>query len=241
MKPHVLIITGDGINCEQETARAFAAAGAVSNIVHAETLLNQPELLKTHQILVFPGGFAYGDELGSGKVLGLKLENKLQEPIREFLAKNGLILGICNGFQMLVKMGLLPFADFQFKVTLTHNSKDAAPFGFQDRHVTMKVNPSPSVWLKGLEGHELRVPIRHGEGRLLIRDSETEKQLTAQKLNCLTYTENVNGSWQNCAGLTDPSGRILGLMPHPEVFFSEDSIFTANQKIFKNAVEAANL
>lgn len=231
--PQVMILWGDGINCEHESLRAIERSGGQGKLVHIHDFLNDPDQLLNYQMLVFPGGFSFGDELGSGKVLALKLKKYTETSISTFLTKGGLILGICNGFQVLTQLGLLPFADFKQSVTLTHNE----PHGFQDRHVQMTVESNPSYFLKDMTGKTLEVPIRHGEGRLVCNSTETEGKIKGLKLAALQYTKNVNGSLLNIAGLTDPSGQILGLMPHPEVFFDDHAASIQNKQIFDNAIQ----
>jgi phosphoribosylformylglycinamidine synthase len=187
-------------------------------------------------ILNFPGGFSFGDDLGSGVVLANKLRYRqtgasgrtLLDDIRQFIADGKYVLGICNGFQVLVKLGLLPNlgGDVTPEVTLTHNASGR----YEDRWVTLRVNPAASTpFLKGIDTME--VPVRHGEGRLVVPDAATARAIEAAGLNCLSYIDangdgtsqyplNPNGAALNCAGLTDPTGQVFGLMPHPEAFLS---------------------
>ncbi len=233
-KVRVLILWGYGINCEQETHFVFQRVGASSEIVHLSEIFSGEKSLKDYHILCFPGGFLDGDHLGSAQAcahrfryLKIRGQRSLWDELLHFLSKGGLILGICNGFQLLVKMGLLPGGDLlgQRRCTLTHN--DSAKF--EDRWVHLRVPPqTPCVFLKGLS--ELYLPVRHGEGKFipenlsLLEDLKKKGQIALQYIHPLTkeptqeYPYNPNGSIEAVAGLSDPTGRIFGLMPHPEAF-----------------------
>ncbi|TGD81589.1 phosphoribosylformylglycinamidine synthase subunit PurQ [Hymenobacter wooponensis] len=230
-----LILTGFGINCEEEFAAAYKLAGAEPTIVHLNQVLHGHVSIHDYDILNFPGGFSFGDDLGSGVVLANKLRYRknaegrtLLDDIKQFIANGKFVMGICNGFQVLVKLGLLPnlSGNVTPEVTLTHNASGR----YEDRWVRLKVNPkSNSPFLKGIDSME--VPVRHGEGRLIIKGEETLAEIEARALNCLAYTDfdgsptdvyphNPNGADLNCAGLTDTTGQVFGLMPHPEAFLS---------------------
>lgn len=212
MKPNFLILCGDGINCERETARAFEIAGAGARIVHINDVLEAPRMLRDFQGLAIPGGFSFGDELGSGQIMALKIRHKLGDAFFDFVAAGKPVIGICNGFQVLVKLGLLPFPKtLDRALALAPNLGG----GFIDRWVTLDVNQkSVCRWTEGLE--KLELPIRHGEGRIVFKDEKLYAQLQAAGQIPLTYTEDVNGSHGRIAGLCDASGMVLGLMPHPE-------------------------
>ena len=231
-----LVLTGFGINCEEEFAAAYHLAGAEATIVHFNQVLHGQVSIHDFDILNFPGGFSFGDDLGSGVVLANKLRYRqtsadgrtLLDDIRQFIADGKFVLGICNGFQVLVKLGLLPNlgGDVTPEVTLTHNASGR----YEDRWVTLRVNPASSTpFLKGID--KLEVPVRHGEGRLVVPDDATRAAIEAAGLNCLSYIDangdgtseyplNPNGADLNCAGLTDPTGQVFGLMPHPEAFLA---------------------
>ncbi|OUJ75847.1 phosphoribosylformylglycinamidine synthase subunit PurQ [Hymenobacter crusticola] len=230
-----LILTGFGINCEEEFAAAYRLAGAEATIVHLNQVLLGHVSIHDYDILNFPGGFSFGDDLGSGVVLANKLRYRqtpsgrtLLDDIKEFIANGKFVMGICNGFQVLVKLGLLPnlSGNVTPEVTLTHNASGR----YEDRWVRLKVNPNAHTpFLKGIDTME--VPVRHGEGRLVISGADTLAQIQDKALNCLTYIgyddsptdvypHNPNGADLNCAGLTDPTGQVFGLMPHPEAFLS---------------------
>ena len=230
-----LIITGFGINCEEEMAAAYKIAGAESEIVHLNDILLGKKSIHNFDILNFPGGFSFGDDLGSGKVLANKMKfKKLQsgklflDDLKDFIASGKYIFGICNGFQFLVKMGLLPDVakNFNQEVTLTKNNSAK----YEDRWVWCKVNEnSNSPFLTGIE--KIQVPVRHGEGKLIIKNEEIKKVIIENNLNCLSYCDengsetaeypqNPNGSDLNCAAITNESGQVFGMMPHPEAFLS---------------------
>ncbi|HEY3446739.1 MAG TPA: phosphoribosylformylglycinamidine synthase subunit PurQ [Myxococcales bacterium] len=226
-----LVVTGFGINCEEEMAAGFRLAGAEATIAHLNELFLGRVSLGDFRILALPGGFSFGDDLGSGKVLANKLRFKkgaagapLFDAIRDFLKGGGHVLGVCNGFQALVKLGLLPNVggNFEQEVTLARNDSGR----FEDRWCEVRVNgASRSPVLKGLE--RLRLPVRHGEGKLVVRDEAIRKAITRRALSGMAYCdeqgeptqrypENPNGAELACAALSDPSGQVFGLMPHPE-------------------------
>ncbi len=230
-----LIITGYGINCEEEIAAAYKLADAEAEIVHLNDIFLGKCSIHDYDVLNFPGGFSFGDDLGSGKVLSNKMKfKKLKsgklffDDIKDFLNEGKFILGVCNGFQFLVKMGLLPNvnSDFEQEVTLTGNNSGK----FEDRWVYIKANKnSKTPFLKGIE--KIYLPVRHGEGKLIIKNEKIKAEIIENNLNCLTYCDedgnetseypqNPNGSDLNCAGLTNESGQIFGMMPHPEAFLS---------------------
>jgi phosphoribosylformylglycinamidine synthase len=209
-------VTGHGINAHIELAKAFERAGAQVGLIHLDELLTAPERLGAVEILAIPGGFSYGDHLGSGKVLAWRLRRGLGQAVSTLVSRGGLVLGVCNGFQVLVKSGLLPntVGNRRPEVSLIHNSEGA----FIDRWVRLRVEePSPSPWLQGLT--ELELPIRNGEGRFVFGNDETKSRLLETGCIALRYAEeNPNGSELDVAGICDTTGQILGLMPHPEAY-----------------------
>ncbi len=230
-----LIITGFGINCEVEMGAVYEHAGAESTIVHFNDILNGKYLLKDFDILNFPGGFSFGDDIASGKVMSNKIKYKRMsnghtfiEEIDQFLKDGKYIMGICNGFQMLVQLGLLPNIkqDYTPEVSLEKNNSGK----YEDRWVHCKVNPKVnSPFLTGLDLIDL--PVRHGEGKLKIKDDATQKAIVEQGLVALQYVDkngqvtdeyplNPNGADLSIAGLVNPSGQVFGLMPHPEAFMT---------------------
>lgn len=218
--PTALVLAGDGLNCERETAAALRQAGASTRIRHLSDLAGEAGPLAGVQILALPGGFSFGDEIGSGRILALKIGRMLGPSLGAFLQRGGLLIGICNGFQTLVHLGLLPGSNHP-PATLTANHPPAGePAGFINRWETLQVGSSRCIWTHGLEG-EAAMPIRHGEGRLTFGLNEADTRdvvagLEADGLVALRYARNVNGSDGRIAGLTDPTGQVLGLMPHPE-------------------------
>ena len=242
--PLFLVMAGDGINCERETAAALELAGASVKIVHINDLLEAPQMLAAVQGLAIPGGFSFGDELGSGQILALKIRHGLGDAFFRMVEDKKPIIGICNGFQVLVKLGILPFpSDSERKLALASNESGR----FIDRWVTLDVNAqSVCHWTKELPFDSFELPIRHGEGRIVFRKGQEDdmyQTLVEQGLIPLTYTEDVNGSYGRIAALTDPSGMVLGLMPHPEAFVSKITYRKTGQQsdgdgllIFKNIV-----
>ncbi len=218
---NVLILTGDGINCEEETALAFKELGAQTKIIHIADLIENKDELKKSHVLVLPGGFSFGDEIGSGQILALKLKYGLGDALKEFIEEKKLIIGICNGFQALVRLGFLP-RPFQKRVmTLTHNEQGH----FQNLWVDLNVTKSICVWTTDLMGEKISLPIRHGEGKIVFAGAKSEQHNAYEHLLekgqiALTYENNVNGSYEKIAGICDPSGLIFGLMPHPEAAIS---------------------
>lgn len=206
-----MILAGEGINCEEETGRAFLEAGIEPTVVFVQEWKRNPKLIHDYQILVLPGGFSYGDELHSGQILALDLKFSVGEELKHFIARKGLILGICNGFQILMKLGIFEESSDR-NMTLFHNES----FQFQNQWVTCEAPSSKCVWTKGLS--KIHLPVRHGEGRVIFKHNEKQsfEDLVAKGQVALTYDKDINGSYGRIAGLTDSSGQVLGLMPHPE-------------------------
>jgi phosphoribosylformylglycinamidine synthase I len=221
-KPKVIVLGGYGINCEQETVHAFRLAGAQADIVHINDLVDGRTNLVDYQILAFPGGFSYGDDTGSGNALAHRIKNHLWERVLAFVQGDRLAIGICNGFQIMVNLGLLPATggDYgQRQVALIHNTSAR----YLCRWVDLRVH-GDSPWLRGMD--TLSLPIAHGEGNFYA-PADVLGKLQDGGLVALTYAAgeicahldlepNPNGSLVDIAGLTDPTGRLLGLMPHPE-------------------------
>ncbi len=258
MKTNALILTGFGINCDGETAKAFVRAGAGADRMHLNDIAEAPSCLDRYQMLAVPGGFSFGDDIASGRILANRLRHKLGGPLKKFVQDGKLIIGICNGFQVLVKMGILPLFEGEFKqeVTLAWNNSCR----FENRWVNLKVDAQTQcVWLKGMD--TLEVPVRHGEGKFMTRDTATMDRLRAQGQIALRYADaagvlangvfpaNPNGAEDDIAGICDPSGRIFGLMPHPEAHVDATnhpqwtrkglSGEGAGLQVFRNAVEYA--
>ena len=215
--PRALVVTGHGINAELELLEVLRRAGAEPVAMHINDLVSDPSALGAFRLLALPGGFSFGDHLGSGKVLANLVRRRLGEALSAFTAAGNLTIGICNGFQVLAKAGILPntTGDAQPEVTLVHNADGR----FQDRWVRLVVNlRNPSPWLRGAPGL-VEFPIRHGEGRFLPAEPSVLTKLNLANQVAFRYQgRNPNGSADAIAGITDPTGRVLGLMPHPEAF-----------------------
>ncbi len=215
-KPTTLIVRSAGINCDQELAHAFELAGADTQIVHLNKLIEQPQLIDQAQIIGFPGGFSYGDDIAAGRILANKVRHQLLAPLQNAIERKTPIIGICNGFQVLAKLGLLPNIsgqDGKQIITLADNNTGR----FLDRWLPIQVNANANcIWTKDLGLIDL--PIANGEGRFVADSPETLTYLQENNLIALSYPQNPNGSDADIAGITDPTGLILGLMPHPERF-----------------------
>ena len=239
--PRICILRAPGTNCDRETAHAFEMAGGTADRVHLFRLLEDPQLLRQYQVLCIPGGFSYGDDIGAGVIFSRQLRGQLNDVMHEFLTADKLVLGICNGFQVILKAGLLmrrgidngAEARYEDKITLTWNNSGR----YTDRWVRLKVTSGNSVFLKEMD--ELEVPIAHAEGRVAVADESVLTELRAAQQISLCYWSdeaaslakqsgdptsigvlpepaNPNGAIANIAGLSDSTGRVLGLMPHPE-------------------------
>jgi phosphoribosylformylglycinamidine synthase len=220
-KPRALVLSGYGLNCEEETALAFVRAGALADIVHINDLIARKRSLGDYRILAFPGGFAYGDDTGAGNAYANRLRNNLWGEVRKFVEEGNLVIGICNGFQILANLGLLPnFGNsYERKIALLHN--DSARYTV--RWVDLAFFGS-SPWVKGLGA--MALPIAHGEGRLYAEEGVLE-EMNRKGMVAARYVKgeicetqglkhNPNGSLQDIAAITDESGRVFGIMPHPE-------------------------
>jgi len=227
----VLIPVGFGFNCEEETAAAFRMVGAEVDLVHLTDLFarRHPRPIPEYRVLAFVGGFSYGDHVGSGLVAATRVRAHLRDDLSALVGGGGRVLGICNGFQVLVRLGLLPGpdagpADFTPRAALTDNAR----LGYRDAWVRLAVDRrTTSPWTRGLSTLEL--PARHGEGRLVMESPEALDRLEHRGQVAFRYVdragqpteawpENPNGSAHGVAGITDATGRILGLMPHPDAF-----------------------
>lgn len=220
-----IVLRAAGINCDMETEHALELAGARAQRVHINRLIEKRKMLKKFQILVFPGGFSYGDDVAAGKILANQVVHHLSEPLRKFIKAGKLVLGICNGFQVLVKAGILPGLDSnngQEDVTITYNDSGK----FEDRWVYLAPQTDKCVFIEA--GRRIYLPIAHAEGKVVTRDGETLDKLKTAGHIAFKYVDengaegdfpvNPNGSMGSIAGLTDGTGRVLGLMPHPERF-----------------------
>ncbi|QDU57785.1 phosphoribosylformylglycinamidine synthase subunit PurQ [Aeoliella mucimassa] len=262
MSPRVLVLRAPGTNCDKETAFAFEQAGGTTRPAHVRELLDNPQLLNEHQVLAIPGGFSYGDDIASGRILGNQLRLRLAEALLEFRDAGKLVLGICNGFQVLMKTGLLDVDDAEGpQATLAWNNNGR----YEARWVKLGVAPGECVFLSGLD--EIELPVAHAEGKFVVRDQATLDALAASGRLVLRYTPvgepalataatmapavpypaNPNGACGDVAGICDTTGRVLGLMPHPErfLFAHQHPQWTRNgltgdgagMKLFENAVK----
>jgi phosphoribosylformylglycinamidine synthase len=254
MKPKALVLTGYGINCDYETQHAFNLVGADAKRVHINDIIDKMENLEDYQILAFPGGFSFGDDISSGKVLANKMKFNIFGDLQKFIDDGKVIIGICNGFQSMVKLGILPAFERNYKkqvTTLTFNDSGR----FEDRWVYLKINPkSRCIFTKNID--MLYLPVRHGEGKFVAKEIFLQKLnknnqvalwYVDEKGNLSGYPWNPNGSLENIAGICDGTGRIFGLMPHPEAYLykTNNPRWTREKlseegmgvKIFRNAVD----
>ncbi|MEZ4451208.1 MAG: phosphoribosylformylglycinamidine synthase subunit PurQ [Nannocystaceae bacterium] len=235
----VLVLTGYGLNCEAETEAAFTRLGASVDVRHVADVIDDGEgALRAYRILAFIGGFSFGDHIASGRVYANRLRFRLGDRLARFIDDRGLAIGLCNGFQTLVKLGALPALDrvagdglARQSVTLMHNDR----VGYRDAWVRLKADPaSPCLWTAGLGEAIVEVPSRHGEGKLVIGDPATAAAIDEGHLVPLRYVdaagapteawpENPSGSPGGAAALCDRSGRIFGMMPHPEAYLDPEN------------------
>ncbi|MCF7958566.1 MAG: phosphoribosylformylglycinamidine synthase I, partial [Phycisphaerae bacterium] len=217
-----------GTYCNLEMCHAFELAGAVTEEVHVNRLIENPKLMADYQILALPGGFSYGDDIAAGKILANQLEHHFSNEVREFIEADKLVLGICNGFQVLVKAGILPGlavadgvkADQQATITYNDSGK------FEDRWVWLEPATDKCVFIQ--PGQRVYIPVAHGEGKVCFATPEILKQAKANNQIAYRYVDqdgksgdypiNPNGSLDHIAGLCDTTGRVMGMMPHPERF-----------------------
>ena len=233
--PKALVLTGFGLNCDYETDYSLKLAGVESHRVHINQVIAgsvSDSLLDRHHILVFGGGFSWADDHGAGVLLALKVRNNMGEELLRFIQKGKLVIGICNGFQSLVNLGLLPGFGRPYtdrRVALIPNESG----NFLDAWVRLRIDPdSPCVFTKGML--QIELPVRHGEGNFYAAEEDIEKLFEKHQV-VMRYTDekgndanrrwpmNPNGSLRDIAGICDPTGRIFGLMPHPEAFHHESN------------------
>jgi len=224
MKPRTLILRAAGTNCDAETARAFELAGATAEAIHINRILERPSIIADFQILALPGGFSHGDDIAAGRILANQIAHHLSDAFHDFVEAGKPIIGICNGFQILIKTDLLPGSmagRTGQTCTLAHNDSGR----FIDLWVNLGGKSKKCIWTQGIDRIEL--PIAHGEGKLVCLDEDVRKALWANDQVALVYTRedgspaghssaNPNGSTDDIAGVCDATGLVLGLMPHPE-------------------------
>jgi len=232
-----LILRGPGTNCDQEAGFAFKKAGAKAEFIFIDTLLKNPRRLTENQILAIPGGFTYGDDLGAGTAMAARL-TVLKDKILNFVDKGNLVIGICNGFQILIKTGLLPgFKNARATLTLIPGAT------FRDQWLDLKAESSRCVFTKGIK--TMHIPMANSEGRLFIADDFTKKKIDQDHIALRYLGDDPTSSSEHIAGLCDETGRILGLMPHPErnIFkhsppdWQDGKTGGEGLQVFKNAVE----
>ena len=226
-EPKALVLRAAGTNCDRETEFALQQAGFEAHRVHVFRLMEDPAALKQWQFLVIPGGFSYGDDVAGGKILANQMLYRLADALNEFVADGKLMLGICNGFQALIKSGLLPWAkvapgEANHDATLAWNDSGR----FEDRWVNLRCDSDKCVFLP--KGEIIALPVAHGEGKFVPRDEDVLAALRDGDQVAVRYVDeagrpgpypvNPNGSIDDVAGICDPSGRVMGLMPHPERF-----------------------
>jgi phosphoribosylformylglycinamidine synthase subunit PurQ / glutaminase len=281
--PTALVVRAAGTNCDAEMLRAFEHAGAQTRLEHIDRLIKHPELIDDVDLMGFPGGFSYGDDIASGRIFAVKLRERLYPALRAAAERGVHMIGACNGFQVLTQVGLLPGPDTPLVCVATGSKptsrqsatitwpQHAAPrqttalsFNSGGRFIDawVGVRPDPSsvcVWTRGLEsafadraGDVLQLPIAHGEGRFVAASPDVLSRLTSRGQIALRYRDNPNGSQDDIAGICDPTGRIFGLMPHPERYldWTLHPFWTRlptdvrrgptpGMMMFQNAVEAA--
>lgn len=253
MRPKVLVLKADGTNRDMEMAFAFNLAGGKAETIHINQLREGNKKFSDYQIIALPGGFAYGDDIVSGKILAIELTSFFESQLKKFIKrKDTAIIGVCNGFQVLVRTGLLPFRNLgKMDVILTNNDSGH----FECRWIKAKVAvKSRCKFLTGLEGQVIDYPVAHGEGKFFT-SNETLQKIEAQNLVAFRYVDdegnptqkypqNPNGALNAIMGITDISGRILGMMPHPECFirgeqhpnFRRDKVEVQGLPLFENIV-----
>ena len=224
-----LVIKADGSNCEIETDYILRRVGFSSEIVHLNSLMNEPERILEYSFILFPGGFSYGDYTGSGRIVASIIKHHLMDSLKTFISQGKLILGICNGFQIMVKSGILPNASGTFKqeVTLIFNDSHQ----YEDRWVKLQVLGN-SIFTKNFDS-TIELPVAHGEGKFiyeiderLVENIATLKYIDEKNLPTMKYPLNPNGSMLSIAGIADKSGRLMGLMPHPERFIRKEQYYS---------------
>ncbi len=225
----VLVLRAAGVNCDLETQVAFESAGAAAERVHINRIIENTAMLDGYQIIVFPGGFSYGDDVAAGKILANQVVHHLTEPLHRFVEQGKLILGICNGFQVLIKTGLLPDLDGRqtpdinnMPATLTDNDSGK----YEDRWVYLQPGTTRCVFID--PNRRLYVPVAHGEGKIASQNAQILERMKSGGHVAFRYVDengksgafpiNPNGSTDDIAALTDSTGRVMGMMPHPERF-----------------------
>jgi len=226
LKPKTIVLRAAGSNCDYETAFAFKQVGSDVDLVHVNRVVSSQVRLDDFQILAIPGGFTYGDDIAAGKILANEFKYKLRHHLQKFHSDGKLIIGICNGFQVLVKAGLLPEVNLDSRQQATLTDNDSGKF--EDRWVYLSVEDSPCVFTKNMPD-KVYYPVAHAEGKFVAKDADILSALKDKHQIAFRYVDpdgndadypwNPNGSEYGIAGICDPTGRVLGMMPHPERHF----------------------
>ena len=224
--PKTMVLRAAGSNCDYETAYSFKSVGADVDLIHVNRVVAGDVRLDDYQILAIPGGFTYGDDIAAGRILANELKFKLGSQLKKFHADGKLVLGICNGFQVLVKAGLLPIVDLEAEQQVTLTDNDSGKF--EDRWVYLSVEPGVCVFTKNMP-NQVYIPVAHAEGKFVTKREKNLEELTSRQQVVFRYVDpdgneagypwNPNGSVYGIAGICDPTGRVLGMMPHPERHF----------------------
>ncbi len=256
MQVKALVLRAAGINCDLETEHALELAGAKAQRLHINRIIENKNVLNEFQIIVVPGGFSYGDDVAAGKILANQVRHHLYDSISKFIEDGKLVLGICNGFQALIKAGILTgdaSDKYQKDVTITYNDSGK----YEDRWVYLSPQTDKCVFIEA--SRQIYLPVAHGEGKVVPKDAQSLERLKAQKQIAFKYVDengnegpfpiNPNGSVESIAALTDMTGRVLGMMPHPERFIRptqhpqwtrlKDKVDSDGMTIFNNAVNYA--
>jgi phosphoribosylformylglycinamidine synthase len=264
--PRALVIRTAGTNCDAELMRAFELAGATPELHHLDRLIAEPQRIESFDLIGFPGGFSYGDDIASGRIFAMRVRERLYPALRDAARQGVPMIGVCNGFQVLVQVGLLPgplagedWPDDEPPAQETSLTFNAGNMFIDDWFRVAGVPSSRCLWTRGIDdgipeaGRDaaMRLPIAHGEGRFVTASAGTLERLERAGQVALRYLDNPNGSINDIAGICDPTGRIFGLMPHPERYLdwvhhpfwtrlpsSLKSHETPGLRIFRNAVEA---
>ncbi|MFZ5647299.1 MAG: phosphoribosylformylglycinamidine synthase I [Bacillota bacterium] len=242
MKPRVCVLRTDGTNCDMETFHAFEKAGAGCSMVHVNQLRSGEENLSEYQILALPGGFSYGDDVHSGKILAVELTSFLKESLQSFVDSGKPVIGICNGFQTLVRTGLLPGRRLgDIRCTLMNNDSGR----FECRWINLVIEDTPCVFTMGMAGKTISIQVAHGEGKFYADKDQIDllengaqvvfRYSTPGGRPVMDYPHNPNGSLNAIAGICDSTGLVMGLMPHPERFVDIHQHPNWRRGLFKEA------
>lgn len=247
MKPKVIVMAGYGINCEEETQFLFEKAGAEAEVVHINDLIDGHKKISDYQMMAFPGGFAHGDDTGSGNAYANKLRHNLWDDVAKFVEEDKLVIGICNGCQIISNLGLVPGFEGNYgerEVALMWN----ATARYECRWVDIKVQSEKCVWTRGID--TIRCPVSHGEGRFFMKEDVLNKLKDGDQVAFRYVDEkgafaggafpvNPNGAVDDIAAICDPSGRILAVMPHPErnwTFYNQNDWTLIKEKAERESV-----